>query len=93
MILERIVGSCLKVSKAPTCGGLALHLHKIGVDGKPIGVLTKRDQRACENRECQEICGQNHGEQSDRVGLILIQKYTIGKPLWIVFEMKAPTSR
>ena len=56
MILERIVGSCLKVSKAPTCGGLALPLHKIWGDGIPVVVLTKRDQRARANRERQEIC-------------------------------------
>ena len=88
MLLERIVGSCLKVSKAPTCGGLALHLHKIWVDGIPVVVLTKRDQRARENRERQEICANNHGEPSDRVGLILIQKYYIGKPIWTVLKGK-----
>jgi len=88
MILEGLLRFCLKVFHPPTWGDLALHLHKIWADAKPVGVLTKRDQRACEDRECQEICGQSRGEQSDRAGLILIQKYTIGKPLWIVLERK-----
>ena len=54
MIFERIVGSCLKVYKAPTWGGLALHLHKIWVDGIPVVVLTKRDQRAHETRNVKK---------------------------------------
>jgi len=81
LILERRFWVCLNVFKAPpTWGSSTPYLHKIWDNREPVVVLTKRDKQGRENAQSPEICGQNYRKQSDRVNLILIQKYYIGKP-------------